>query len=412
MEQNTTFQPTQGYNVSRMDYVEDFKALVDVVKTYGDAYGNKLGLIIAQLIAQGAPDFIDLVQIAKAEATCCKHFLLCMVLRGSGSTCDHQLKTDLANDMTKGLDHFPKTIIKTMHLLNNYKVPAKHQYHCKPGGDGFMFVQGNKPAKAEALPKSDIKCWHCSKKGHYNENKCPELQVLDVGMQNMHIDNWQLNMDLECNKAHSLVSSADGWMMVQNNKKGVHGLHGILSLFHVYMNMCASYVSTPYPQLLQHLMTQAQGLIGYSNAGLCGIMSSSRKLGAIGQMWLNKGGIATIVPLKQIEQIRPVSYDSRIGKSLFLIHLSDGNIVMMNNNKGMPYLDLKDPDTTISLGINNTHDIIQGMDDMAVLFVQMVRSNMEGFMDVRSRMPALLARHRPCSAIQPIASSWGWYITT
>ncbi len=80
-------------------------------------------------------------------------------------------------------------IVKTMRLLNNYKVPARHQHHCKPNGDGIAFVQGNKPAKAESLPKSNIECWHCSKKGHY-KNKCPELQVLDIGMQNVHINDW------------------------------------------------------------------------------------------------------------------------------------------------------------------------------------------------------------------------------
>ncbi len=79
-------------------------------------------------------------------------------------------------------------------------------------------------------------------------------------------------------------------------------MRGILSLFHMYIDMCASYISTPYPQLFRHLMTQAQGLIGYSNAGSFG-MSSSGKLGAIGQMQLNKGNVATFLPLKQIKQI-------------------------------------------------------------------------------------------------------------
>jgi hypothetical protein len=72
----------------------------------------------------------------------------------------------------------------------------------------------------------------------------------------MHINDWQLDMELECNKVHSLFSSADGWTMVQNKKKGVQGVHGILSPFHALIDTCASYASTPYLQLLQHLMTQ------------------------------------------------------------------------------------------------------------------------------------------------------------
>ncbi len=36
-------------------------------------------------------------------------------------------------------------------------------------------------------------------------------------------------------------------------------------------------------------------------------MNSSGELGAIKQMWLNMGGVATIIPLKQVKLIWPVS---------------------------------------------------------------------------------------------------------
>jgi hypothetical protein len=39
----------QGYIVMITEYVEHFKALVSVIKTYGGTYGNKPGLIKAQL---------------------------------------------------------------------------------------------------------------------------------------------------------------------------------------------------------------------------------------------------------------------------------------------------------------------------------------------------------------------------
>jgi hypothetical protein len=68
-----------------------------------------------------------------------------------------------------------------------------------------------------------------------------------------------------------------------------------------------------------------------------------------------------------------------LAKDCLSKNLSNGKIVAKNNDKGMMYLDLRDPDTTINLGIDNTHNIIQGLDDMAVALVQMVRSNMEGF---------------------------------
>ena len=53
---------------------------------------------------------------------------------------------------------------------------------------------------------SDIECWHCNKKGHY-KNKCPELQVIDVGVQNLFINDWEPDTsEEECDEVHSLIS--------------------------------------------------------------------------------------------------------------------------------------------------------------------------------------------------------------
>ncbi len=44
-----------------------------------------------------------------ATTTCREQYLSAMVLRGSDNSRFYQLKTDLANDMTKGTDNYPKT---------------------------------------------------------------------------------------------------------------------------------------------------------------------------------------------------------------------------------------------------------------------------------------------------------------
>ncbi len=69
-------------------------------------------------------DTPDTDELKKALAMCCDSYLLCMILQGSDKSRFYQLKTDLANHMMMGQDDFPKTITNTMHLLNNYKVPA------------------------------------------------------------------------------------------------------------------------------------------------------------------------------------------------------------------------------------------------------------------------------------------------
>jgi hypothetical protein len=55
----------------------------------------------------------------------------------------------------------------------------------------------------------------------------------------------------------------DSWAMVKT-KREMTGVCNILSLYHVYINTCASYASTLYPQILHHLTMQAHGLVGHS----------------------------------------------------------------------------------------------------------------------------------------------------
>jgi hypothetical protein len=174
----------QGYKVMIMEYMEHFKALVGVVDTNGGAYGNEPGLIKAQLLEQGvlAADvntpYAD--KLKKALGVSCNSYLSCMILQESDNSRFYQLKTDLANDMMKGQDNFRKTI-KTMRLLNNYKVPARQQRVDDPNNNGVAFVQNTGGTDSPTV--GDVSCWHCGKKGHYKSN-CTEIQMqeIDVGV--------------------------------------------------------------------------------------------------------------------------------------------------------------------------------------------------------------------------------------
>jgi hypothetical protein len=91
-------------------------------------------------------------------------------------------------------------------------------------------------------------------------------------------------------------------------------------------------------------------------------MDMAGDLRAIKQVWLNEGGVATIVPLKILEQIWPVSYDSRRHGGNFVLKTDQGDIIVKNNGKGMPYLDLRELEAKVALS-----------------FIQTVRGNMEGY---------------------------------
>jgi hypothetical protein len=140
-------------------------------------------------------------------------------------------------------------------------------------------------------------------------------------------------------------------------------VQGILSPYHVFINMCASYASTPHKSFLENLRLQEHGLMGHSNAGSRG-MDKAGTMGAIKKMWYNKGSIATIVPLKVLERIFPILFQSHKGMKPghFVIHSDQGDIAVRNNGIGMPYLDVRELEA-----------------EVALCFVQTVRGNMEGY---------------------------------
>ena len=71
-------------------------------------------------------------------------------------------------------------------------------------------------------------------------------------------------------------------------------------------------------------------------------------------MWLNEGRVATIIPLKQLEKLCPVVYDSIRNGGAFICCTNDGDVVLKNNEKGMPYPDLREfeAEAVLSFGPN------------------------------------------------------------
>ncbi len=116
-------------------------------------------------------------------------YLSCMILQESDNSRFYQLKTDLANNMTKGQDNFPKTIVETACLLNDYNVPVRQQRVKDPNNNGVEFVQNT--GGTTLPPVGDISCWQWGTKGH-NKSNCLELQVqeINIGVQNLNIGDW------------------------------------------------------------------------------------------------------------------------------------------------------------------------------------------------------------------------------
>jgi hypothetical protein len=141
-----------------------------------------------------------------------------MVLLGANQSRYVKLKDDLANDMTKGVDNFPKTLVEMMRLMTVYKVPPRAPRIRTGGNKGVAFVQASgaagaaAAATARAATTAAIECWHCSKTGHYKSD-CPELtgDGAEQGVQNLSIR--------ECDEGHGLLMAQDEeeWALAQES---------------------------------------------------------------------------------------------------------------------------------------------------------------------------------------------------
>ncbi len=151
-------------------------------------------------------------------------------------------------------------------------------------------------AAARAATTAAIKCWHCSKTGHYKSN-CPELtgDGAEQRVQNLSIE--------ECNEGHGLLTTQDEEECALAQESSVRrwangrpqlssgpfgnggGVCGILSPDHLYIDTCATYTSTLYAHLLENLKKQLQGLCGHTNLG----SSTMDEAGTLGENVAQRG---------------------------------------------------------------------------------------------------------------------------
>jgi hypothetical protein len=80
-----------------------------------------------------------------------------------------------------------------------------------PNGEGLAFIQGEGSMSRGSKSKGKVECWHCG--GLHFKNVCPELKLLDMGIQNLNLD--------DCSKEHNLFSADDDYGLIQKQAKGV-----------------------------------------------------------------------------------------------------------------------------------------------------------------------------------------------
>ena len=159
-------------------------------------------------------------------------------------------------------------------------------------------------------------------------------------------------------------------------------MRGILSPHHMYIDTCTSYTSTLYAHLFTNVKKQARGLMGHSNTGLCS-MSSSGEMGALKKVWLNKGGMATILPLKGLEKMWHIVYGSRM------------QVTLSSRTTTKACLTL----TSRSLRLKRRS-----------LLCRLHEGTWKALPSVKWRKCGGLARCKECGGIPPTATFWEWYV--
>ena len=176
-----------------------------------------------------------------------------MLLWGADNGRYYKLKDDLANNMALGQDNYPKTIVETTRLLNDYRVPPRAQRVRENQVEGVAFIQEGK-----TVDVTKITCYHCGKKRHFKSD-CPELQV--AGIQNFTINSTAEDAeDEEIDEGHGLLLAWDkGCALIQSpchgarhEKDGRRGCGNLLNRWHLFIDTCASYPSTPYEDILEN----------------------------------------------------------------------------------------------------------------------------------------------------------------
>ena len=370
----------QKNGVSNEEYYEGFTALWDVVVQFGGSINNHTDLIATRAAeiavlnnrldndGAGNPNGND---TAAAMTEVDDSMKAMYMLSGANNDRFSGLKNWLENQYTMGSNQYPTNCEQLLGIMDNFRGPAslpmyKAQIGRNGDDDGLAYIQGGEEEEValsnaglsegaamtqrgayKPRPKADITtaeykakfgdktCYHCNKLGHI-ANDCPELD-----QSRMAAIHTQFG-----------YSALQGPMVKRN---------------YLYLDTCTTDDYIPNQAYLSGVHVSDRGLRLQTNAG----STVTNKRGFLGsvEVWHGENGGANVMCLRTLEDLcrkrgGKLSYDSELSEGAFVADFGDGKVVTFKRCpvSDFPYIDLD-----------------EHFEDGAVMLLQSVRSNMEGY---------------------------------
>jgi len=319
----------QGGNQTLHEYLEDFRARIEVLEHYGASIGADQAFIDevkARRQGGAATDEESSLNILRRAATD-EESSLNILRRGMrpdvnlrGTISEAAIKeeakqrcmaiaflkradqrqygslwSDLENQFSRGFDQYPTDLTAAYNLLLTYRAPTQVAAPRPNGGSdlaGITFVQNS-----DDVPGSDgvvhvgIKCFNCQSFGHY-ATKCTEASTR--GSQFLHYT--------FANEPHGSIPNT--WILLDNQ-----------STCSVFNN----------PDLLSDIRYSDVSLRVHTNGGI----QVSNMIGTLknfGEVWYNPNSLANIISMASVCRLCRVTMDSS-KENCINVYRQDGSIM-------------------------------------------------------------------------------------